>query len=184
MEDAEILALFFARSEQAVEALADKYGSMLRRLAENILPDGRDAEECVSDAYLAVWNAVPPARPEVLSAYVCRIVRNKALDRLRAGAAARRSAALTALEELEEILPGPETPESRLDCLELGEGINRFLSGLDSRDRVLFLRRYWYGDGVEAAGAALGLSAGQAGLRLFRLRKKLRRYLEKEGYTI
>ena len=106
LEDCRIIELFFERSEQAVRELDRKYGKAVKILAQNILHDGQDAEECVNDAYLGVWSSIPPQRPDSLGTYVCRIARNQAVSRLRARSAAKRSGGFDlVLDELEECIP-------------------------------------------------------------------------------
>ncbi len=182
MEDGRIVDLFFERSEQAIAELEKKYGPALRRTAANYLSDRQDVEECVNDAYLGVWNSIPPRRPEHLAGYVCRIVRNTAVNRFHANRAEKRSGVYElALDELEECLPSGADVETELEARELTEAIDRFLSALSREDRVLFVRRYWYADGVSELAAMLGCSPGRVSVRLFRLRKKLRDMLTKEG---
>ena len=185
LQDQEILRLFFERSEQAIAELEKKYGTLCGRIASNILRSERDAEECVSDAYLAVWNAIPPERPVPLSAYVCRIVRNLAVKRYHANTARKRNSFYdVALEELEECLSAPETAETALSARELTRLLDAFLDTLEERDRFLFVRRYWYADSVAAIAADLGISENNASVRLSRLREKLKRYLRKEGFSL
>lgn len=185
MDDEQICDLFFARSEEAVAALERKYGVACRRLAANLLDSDRDAEECVSDAYLAAWNAIPPERPAPLSAWLMRVVRNLALKRYRANTARKRNSFYdAALDELAESLPAPEAVEDALTAQELGALLNRFLDGLDATSRTLFLRRYWFGDRVEDIARATGLSRNSVSVRLHRLRNKLRAYLIEEGYIV
>lgn len=182
MEDGGIIALFFERSEQAIGELDRKYGRAAKRLAMNILADGRDAEECVNDACLAVWSTIPPRLPSSLGGYFCRIVRNIAAKRYRANAAQKRNSHYdAALDELAECLAAPGGPESALDAKELTAAIDRFLDGLADTDRYLFLRRYWFGDPLSAVAAKTGMSPRRASVRLFRIREKLRQYLMKEG---
>lgn len=184
-DDAEILRLLFARSENALSLLTQKYGAISRRIASNILKDGRDAEECVQDAYLAVWNAVPPARPDPLLAYVCRIVRNLAIKRYHANAARKRNSFYdAALDELSGCLAANEGTEDAAGVHALTQSIERFLDDLPQQERILFVHRYWYGDSVQAAAKRLGITANNASVRLSRLRGKLRAQLGKEGYTI
>lgn len=183
MEDAEIVALFTRRSQQAVAALDAKYRRLCAGVARNILRSARDVEECVNDAYLAVWNTVPPQRPDPLAVYVCRIVRNLALKRRRADTAQKRGGTYdAALDELAGSLAGPDTAESATRARELAAGIDRWLDGQDPRSRTLFVRRYWYGDGLETVAHALGMTRHGAAVRLSRLRERLRRYLESEGF--
>lgn len=185
MEDGEIIALFHARSERAIAELAAKYGGVCRAVAENILHDRQDAEECLNDAYLGVWNTVPPRRPEALLPYVCRITRNQALTRYHARTAQKRSSRYElALDELAECLAAPETAEGALDAAELSRAIDRFLDTLARAERVLFVRRYWYADSLADLAERFGISRNHAAVRLGRTRKKLRDYLTKEGYTL
>ena len=184
MSDQEILDLFFARSERAVEALNAQYGTLLRRTARNLVGNAEDAEECVSDGYLAVWNTVPPRRPDPLLPYVLRIVRNAALSVLRQKHAAKRGAYALALEELGEVLPGGEEPEKTMDARELGRSINRYLDSLSAENRALFLRRYWFGESPAALAAQFGGSENRVNARLFRIRMGLKKYLEKEGFAV
>ena len=182
LDDSEIIALFFERSEQAVAELERGYGRAARRLAANILGDGRDAEECVSDAYMALWNAIPPARPASLGGYFCRTVRNIAAKRYRANGAARRDSHYdAALDELAECVAAPGGVEDALAAKELTAAIDRFLDGLDYTDRYLFMRRYWYGDDLAAIADTTGLAPRRISVRLFRLREKLKKQLAKEG---
>lgn len=185
MEDSAILDLFFARSEAAVEALAQAYGAPCLRMAQNILGSAEDAEECVSDGYLAAWNAIPPQRPACLRAWFFRVVRNRAVSRWRANAAKKRNSAYdAALEELAPVLPAPEATEDALDARELAALLDRFLDGLDKTTRVIFVRRYWFADPVEDIARDLGMNRSTVSVRLHRARNRLRDSLDKEGYIV
>ena len=178
MEDEKIIGLFFARDQQAIQELNQKYGKLFHALALRILNDRRDAEECVNDAYLGVWNAIPPQRPQVLSAYVCRIVRNLALKAYARNTAARRNSAYdVAMGELESCLPAPGTVERELEARELVRVVEGFLDTLSRENRVIFLRRYWFADSYEDIARQVGLSEKAVSVRLSRLREKLRQYL-------
>ena len=184
MEDAAILDLFFARSEGAIRALDERYGRVLLHTAENIVHSREDAEECLNDGYLSLWESIPPKRPQPLLSYAAKVVRNLSISRLRRNSAQKRNSAYDlALEELAECLPGGTEVEERLDARELGRTIDAFLSTLDRETRVLFLRRYWFSDPVAQIAADLGLTPNAATVRLSRTRDKLRRYLMKEGYA-
>jgi len=184
LKDHEIIDLFFERSEQAITELISKYGSPIKKVASNILHDAQDIEECVSDTYLHVWNRIPPARPDHLGAYVCRIARNVSLNRYHANAAQKRNSHYdVALDELEGTIPALSTVESIYDAKELTASLNRFLAGLSRNDRYLFLRRYWFGDGIGEIAANLNITPHNASVRLFRLRQKLLKLLQKEGLT-
>lgn len=185
MEDARIIALFFARDQQAIAELDSKYGGVCRKLSQQILRDPLDAEECVNDAYLAAWNTIPPQRPEALGAYVCRLVRNRAVTRYHANTAQKRNSFYdAALDELAESLASRETVDSALAAERLPALLDAFLDTLRAEERVLFVRRYWYADSLEDAAARVGITRAHAAVRLSRTRAKLRDYLRKEGYAL
>lgn len=182
LNDHEIIDLFFERSEQAIKELMVKYGAAIRKVASNILKDAQDAEECVSDTYLQVWNRIPPTRPKYLGAYSCRIARNISLKQYYANTAQKRNSYYdVALEELESTIPALGTVETEYDAKELTRYLNLFLKGLSREDRYLFMRRYWHGDSITEIAGELRITPHNASVRLFRLRQKLQDYLQKEG---
>ncbi len=182
LEDSTIIDLFFERSEQAIGELERKYGAAVRRTAGNILSDRLDVEECANDTWLGTWNSIPPCRPEHLGSFVCRIARNQAVSRLRSETAKKRNAGFEpVLEEIGEFIPSGEDPEKDVEARELLDAVNRFLASLDYDDRFLFLRRYWYADGVREIAAMAHMSENRVSVRLFRLREKLKKKLKKEG---
>ena len=188
MEDREIVDLFFQRSEDAIVQLTRKYGGLMQRVAYGLLQNEEDAKECVNDACLGAWNAIPPAKPEPLSSFVCRITKNIAVNRLRSKKAKKRNAALEqSLEELEDLegsLPSAKTVEDAWSERQLTETIERFLDGLDQKNRVLFVKRYWFVESVETIAKELSMRENSVAVRLLRLREKLRNYLEKEGIQL
>ena len=182
LKDHEIIDLFFERSEQAIAELIDKYGGSVRNVAWNILNNPQDVEECSNDTYLQTWNRIPPTRPVHLGAYVCRIARNICLKRYHANTAVKRNSYYdVALEELEGTVPALSTVETDYGARELTAYLNRFLQCSSKEDRYLFLRRYWYGDGLAEIAGDLGITPHSASVRLFRLRQKLQKFLQKEG---
>ena len=182
MEHREIVGLLLARSEEAIAALAAHFGAQLYAIARNILGTEQDAEETVSDTYLAVWNAVPPREPDPLAPFVYRVGRNLALKRLRRETAQKRCTAyVRSLEELEWCIPSRALEEA-VDARDLGRAIDRFLSSLPRETRAIFLRRYWFGDSVRSIARDLGLRENTVTVRLTRTRQRLRTYLQKEGY--
>ena len=184
-DDSKLIELFFERSEQAVELLSEKYGGVCLSTARNILSSPQDAEECVNDAYLAVWNTVPPERPSPLIAYLLRIVRNLSLKKHRSNSAAKRGSGYdSAMDELAECIPSNENVESEYDANELGGLIDRFLGTLGKDERVMFVRRYWFGDDIGALAKHFGISRHAASGRLYRTREKLKAYLKKAGETV
>jgi len=166
-----------------LEALAVKFGKRLLYTATNILGNRQDAEEAVNDTYLALWDAIPPQRPDPLSGYVHRTGRNIALKKYRFLTAQKRCTQYeVSLEELSGILPGPSF-EEMLDARELGRAIDRYLDTLSKENRILFLRRYWFGDSVKHLAKATGMSENTVSVRLSRLRGQLKVYLtDKEGF--
>ena len=185
LDDSRILALFFERSEQAITELSAKYGAACRRIAGNILASERDVEECLNDAWFAVWNTVPPQNPDPLLTYVCRVTRNQALKRRRANTAQQRNAAFdAALEEIEGVFPAAPSAEEEYDADRLALLINRFLATLDKESRILFVRRYWRADSIEDLARAFGMSRHNVSVRLSRIRKKLETYLTEEGVSL
>ena len=178
MEDEKIIELFFERSEQAIRALDMKYGKICRSLSYNIVNSREDAEECVSDAYLGAWNAIPPARPDPLLSYIAKIVRNLSLKLYWKKEAAKRGGHYTmALEEIEGCIAGQNTAEVELDARELARILGEFLDALTVENRVIFLRRYWFADSCRDIAELVGLTEKNVSVRLSRTREKLRRYL-------
>lgn len=182
MEDKKIIRLLFQRAEQALDLLARRFGPRLLHLARNILTSHQDAEECVSDTYLAIWNAIPPQEPDPLAGFVYKTGRNLALKRLRYETARKRDSRYDlSIDELGSCLSGGSLEET-LSARELGLAIDRFLDTLPRDNRIIFLRRYWFGDSVKEIAGALGYSEGAISVRLSRTRDKLRTHLIKEGY--
>jgi len=183
MQDEQIIELYWTRSQQAIQETADKYGGFLGKISWNILCNREDAEECVNDTYLRAWNAIPPTRPSAFQTWLARIIRNLSLDRWKSHRAEKRGGGTeTLLGELEECLPAPGGRPA--EDLEFAELMNGFLRGLSQEGRAMFLRRYWYGESVAEVAAALGCGAGKVKSSLFRSRRALREYLEKEGITV
>lgn len=182
MKDREIVNLFWERSPQAVDVLDYAYGNQLRHLAENILGDPRDAEECVNDAYLGMWEGIPPARPHPLLPYALKVVRNLCLKRYHWNTAKRRNSQFdVAFSELEGCLASGSSPEEHQDLQELRAVLEKFLQSMSQRDRILFLGRYWYGSSYQELAVRLGITENNAMVRLSRLREKLRKYLLQKG---
>ena len=184
MEDSCIIELFFARMEQAIAELANKYGGLCRSIAYNILQSWQDAEECENDTYLRVWDTVPPVRPNSLRAYVSRIMRNLSLDRVRYYTRQKRSAAYDALlSELDECIPDRQDVAQAADDT-VAQAVEAYLRTLDARTRVLFVRRYFHMESVESLAQRYGLKASSVSTRLTRTRARLREWLEREGVVL
>ena len=146
MEDAQIVQLYWDRSEQAITETNRKYGAYCAGIAYGILQNREDAEETVSDSYMGAWNAMPPHRPSVLATFLGKIVRRIAIDKWRSGNRAKRGGGeiILALEELGECVPGGGSPEQEVQREELARSVNRFLDGISLWERRVFLARYWY----------------------------------------
>lgn len=185
MKDASIVKLYWERSEKAIIETDLKYGKLCRHLSDNILNNLSDAEECVNDSYLAVWNAIPDARPENFSAFLCRIVKNLSFKRLEhITAQKRKPEMLVSLEELQDCISSSANPQASYDAAELAEVISSFLRKQDELSRNIFLRRYWYYDSVKCIANDYDMKEERISQILFKIRKKLRKHLEQEGYNI
>ena len=181
LEDHAILQLFLERSEQAIVAVQNQYTPLCRSVAMNLLGDPHDAEECLNDTWYALWNAIPPQRPENLAAYTVKITRNLAMKRLTSQNAQKRQAIMLPYDELRECLPDSASPEELLEGRELAEILNGFLGKLDRNSRDLFLRRYWFFDSVKEIAQGFGMSETRVTTKLYRIRKKLKDCLAKEA---
>ena len=189
MEDREIIALYWARSQEAIAETERKYGGYCSAILRRVLGDGRDVEECLGDTWLGAWNAMPPQRPRRLPPFLGRIARNTALDRYAYNTAQRRCTGFEAvLEELAECVDGVPrgggSPEEAVSARQLGEAISRYLDTLRPTARQVFLRRYWYCDTVEEIAAAAGFTRSKVTALLHRTRRGLRAYLIREGYDL
>lgn len=178
IDDEKIIELFFARSEQGIQELDHKYGKICHNLSYNIVNSRQDAEECVNDAYLGAWNAIPPVRPNPLSSYIAKIVRNISLKIYWKKEAAKRSGCYTvALEEIEACVADQNTVEDEIGAKELAHIIGEFLDTLTIENRVIFMRRYWFSDSYKDIAEFVGLSEKNISVRLTRIREKMRQYL-------
>lgn len=186
MEDAKIVDLYLSRDEMAITQTADKYGTKLRYVANNLLDDLPVAEECENDTYLEAWNSIPPHKPfDYLFAYLARITRHIALDVCRARSRTKRNAVLVELtKEMDECLAAPDDVESQIDAQALGASISAFLYHIPQQQRAIFLRRYWYFDSVSTIAKRFLISESKVKTTLFRIRNQLREHLEKEGFVI
>lgn len=185
MEDYQIVNLYWARDERAIRETADKYGAYCHSIALNILSDHSDAEECVNDTYHRTWNSIPPNRPKSLKAWLGKITRNIALNLWSKKHAQKRNGGMALLlSELQECIPAPQTPETTMDDLEISACISKWLKSLPAEDRILFVRRYWNGDALHTLAKERGISPRKLTQKMFRLRKGLKKALEKEGIVL
>lgn len=184
MEDGQIIGLFFARSEQAIEETMAAYRALCTAVARNILTDERDVEECIQDTCIRAWNTIPPQRPRSLGAFLASITRNLALDRYAYNHAEKRSTSLTAaFEELEPFLTHSADPSECSGEQEFRQALHSFLKKLPREKRVIFVRRYFYGDSVRDVATFCGCTEGKVRTVLFRVRSDLKTALEREGIT-
>ena len=185
IEDEKIIALFFNRSEKAIQELDIKYGKVCHKLSYNILNNKQDAEECVNDAYLGAWNAIPPTRPNPLLSYIVKIVRNISLKIYWRKEAAKRSGHYKiALEEIEGYITDQKTVEDEIEARELARIIEEFLDTLTVENRVIFMRRYWFADSYKDIAELVGISEKNISVRLTRIREKMKQYLiEREVFV-
>lgn len=185
MEDEKIIDLFFVRSEQAIRELDNKYGKICHNFSYNIVNSRQDAEECVNDAYLGAWNAIPPAKPNPLLSYIVKIVRNISLKIYYRKEAAKRNSTYTiAMEEIEACIADPNTVEAEIEARELARIIESFLDTLTVENRVIFMRRYWFSDSCKDIAEFVGLSEKNISVRLTRIRQKMKSYLaEREVFV-
>lgn len=180
MEDKDIIALYYARNEDAIRESSDKYGTYVKGISMSILKNISDAEECVNDTWLKAWRSIPPQNPPSLKVYLGRLVRHLSIDRLRTISRHKRSYELqVALDELTECSPPDDG-----DVTALTEALNEFLDGLEPTERRLFVGRYWHLYPVSVLADTYGLTENNTSVRLFRLRERLREYLMKKGFYV
>lgn len=184
MTDDQIIDLYWSRNEQAIACTDHAYGHKLHNVAGHILSKYEDAEECVSDTYLKAWNAIPPQRPTYLFAFLAKICRHLAFGKLDWDNARKRKAEVVALsDEMQSCIPDRGW-ERKLEAQEIGHLLNEFLAVTPQESRMIFLRRYWYGDTVAEIGQRYGISQSKVKTSLHRTREKLRTFLEKEGVRV
>ena len=183
MEDLNIIELYWRRSESAIEATEQKYGAYCHAIANNILHDSCDSDECVDDAYCSLWDSIPPARPSNLKGYIAAIVRNIALNRYNYRHAKKRADGLNVIcDEFFECLPYGTADIG--DELVLKDAINAFLHSLTSEHRIIFMQRYWYALSLKDIAARNGKSQTNVKVLLHRIRYDFRKFLEKEGIFV
>ena len=185
MEDKKIVDLFFKRDEKAIIESKLKYNNYLFKIASNILRDNRDREECVDDTYIKAWNNIPPQKPQNLKLYFAKILRNLCIDLYRKYNAAKRGSNQidTSLDEIGEII-GKTNVEEIVQLRELTDSIQKFLDGLNEKDKNIFLMRYFYIDSLKDIAKYMGMNENSVKQNLFRTRNKLKIYLIDEGYSL
>lgn len=186
LDDSEIIEMFFDRDENALTALSKKYGGYCASIANNILRNREDSEECVNDAYMKTWESIPPEKPKILSAFLAKITRNLAIDRYRRGHSAKRGGNDMELifEELEECVSDGSSVEAAAERREILAAVNRFLEKLSAKNRIMFVSRYCYCESVHDIAARFGVKENNVSVSLNRTRAQLREYMKKEGYEL
>ena len=184
MDDIQIIELYFARDERAINETDIKYGKLCFKVANNILGSQEDSEECVNDTYLSVWNTIPPTRPMNFTAFICKITRNLSLKKLeRSTAVKRMPKEIVSLDDIEDTLPdygfSPEVSDE-----EIGRLISVFLRKQSEDARNVFIRKYWFFDSISDIAERYSFSENKVKSMLFHTRTKLREYLKKEGIVL
>lgn len=185
MQDEEIVERYWQRSETAIRETEKKYAHYLTKIAYNVLSDKEDAKESVNDTYLSAWNTIPPQRPVFLSTYLGKITRRIAIDIFRKKNRTKRkmSEYALSLSELEDCISAGNTTEQEVDLHLLAKAINEYLLTLPVRERDVFIGRYYYADSVREVASCHNMSESKTKSMLYRIRIKLRKYLEQEGFV-
>lgn len=183
MEDARIVDLYWARSENAISETSAKYGKYCYAIAYNVLANHEDADESVNDTYLDAWNNMPPHRPSILSTFLGKITRRISIDKWRGRTAEKRGGGeiVLALDELSDCVPSDHNVEHEVEAAELAKVIDDFVMSLPLMDRRVFICRYWYLDPISVISQQFSFSESKVKMMLHRQRKKLLSYLEKEA---
>lgn len=185
MIDKEIIELYLQRNEQAIEKTQEKYGSYCYRIAKNILVVKEDAQECVNDTWNLAWNKIPPIIPASLKAFLGKVVRDISISRYRVNHAQKRYSGIEIMfDELEECIPSSFDVEQNFDNMQLSEIIDNWLATLSKEDRVLFVRRYYYGDAVKNLAKLHNYTENQMAQKMMKLRKSLKTFLSAKGVRI
>ena len=185
IDDEKVVEMLWGRCEDALSVIERSYGRLVYSLSYNILHVNEDAEECVSDALLAVWNTIPPKRPKSLLAYICSLVRNISFNRYDYNHASKRNGEMNViLDELDEAIPSSENVAEDVESGRISEVINAFLAEEKEKDRIIFVRRYYYSDGISDIAERVGISEAAIAMRLSRMRTRLKKKLEEEGINI
>ena len=186
MDDAKIVQLYWDRNEQAIPVTANKYGNYCTSISINILGNREDAEECVNDTYMNAWNSIPPHRPNILSTFLGKIVRNLSIKRYKHNTADKRGGgpAIVVLDEIAEFVSDTDSAEQEIDRKELVKAIDSFLDRLPANKRNIFICRYWYFDSVSDIANRFGMTENNVSVTLNRLRLKLHNYLLERGFEL
>lgn len=186
MEDSQIVDLYWERNESALTKTAEKYGKICFSVAYNILNNHEDSEECVNDTYLEAWEAMPPQRPNLLSAFLAKITRNNAINRVRFLNCKKRRSNQTdiLLSELEDCLPSNKSAEDKFDEAYVADIISKYLCSISKNKATIFVFRYFFCYSIEELSTKTGYSQNKITSMLFRMRGELKILLEKGGIRI
>lgn len=184
MEDARIVDLYWARSENAIAETSAKYGKYCYAIAYNVLANHEDADESVNDTYLDAWNNIPPHRPSILSTFLGKITRRISIDKWRGRTADKRGGGeiMLALDELSDCVPSGNNVEHEVEAAELAKVIDDFVMSLPPMDRRVFICRYWYLDPISAISQQFGFSESKVKMMLHRQRQRLLSHLERKVF--
>ncbi len=184
MEDHNIIQLYFDRDEKAIEASGQKYGNYCFYIANNILQNVQDSQECVNDTWLNAWNSIPPTRPNCLKLFFAKITRNLSINRYNNKKSKQAGCYTEALNELNGIISGNDATQDEAECNRLRQSINTFLASVSPRDCNVFIKRYFFFEPISVISDHYGISANNVHKILSRVRMQLKQYLQKEGYTL
>ena len=185
MEDSKIIELFYERSEQAIVELSSKYERLCYKIAFNILKNDDDAKECINDAYLKVWNTIPPNRPENMLSYVSLVIRGIALDKLEFNMAKRRGGTVDMeLEEMLNYIGESPSVDEIIDEKQFAKHMDEFLGSLDKMGRIIFVNRFYFCYSIHDIAASLKMTENNVTVKLSRIRSKLRKFLFEKGITV
>ncbi len=186
MTDVQIINLYWQRNELAIAESNNKYGAYCFAVADRILINRQDSDECVNSTWFKAWNVIPPQKPDVLKLFFAKITRNLAINKYRQSKALSRGAGefASSLDELSECVPDKNSVEQQIDKIALNQSVNEFLETLSDRDCCVFLRRYFYSDSIKEIAEYCNLTESNTLSILHRTRKKLKIHLEKDGYIV
>lgn len=185
MEDEKIIALYFARDEEAITQTALKYGRMIRSIAYGIIKNLADSEECENDTYHIAWDKIPPAKPPYFPAFLGRIARNISFDKYDYKYAGKRNPEFElCLSEIESCISAGNTTEQTYDHHSTAKHISDFLRKSTVTKRIIFIRRYWYCDSIAKIATEYGFSESKVKSMLMRTRNELKKYLERQGVYV
>lgn len=184
--DEQIIDMFWNRNEKAIRETDNKYGRFLFRIAYNILNDRLDCEECQNDTYLAIWNAIPPNRPNMFSMFIAKIIRNTAIKKYKEKSRKKRipSEMVISIDEFEEILHSSNSTEEEYSSRELGKLINDYIGTLNERQQYIFIGRFYMGDKLEIIAYELGIHASTVHREIEKIKINFRLYLKRNGENV